>query len=201
MIWSSYVIPTAAQLLLNVANDINNLRAISSFFVRPIIVTGVKVVELRRKENNHKAPTVAGAWMSMFSCKDDTECFLVCGAICLSSAAQKCWATCFLWMLRGGEIETRGGWCWLFTFAITGLYFLFPRQMMCIDQLWSNYFSLWRLYAAFACCVYVWVIHLIVHLKQNGGKKEKKGFSLSCALLVAESCSWPLYVGRLFRMW
>lgn len=113
--------------------------------------------------------------MGTFLSKDDKECF-VCNAVCLSRVAQKCWARYFLWVLRGRERETRDRQCWLFAFKISLLCFTFsfPWQN---DVCWPNavkLFSLWRLCAAFACCVYVWVIHLIVHLNKMGARKKNE---------------------------
>lgn len=45
-----FEVPATAQLLFNVANDINSLRAFSCFFVRPIVVAGVMVVKLKTNE-------------------------------------------------------------------------------------------------------------------------------------------------------
>lgn len=75
------------------------------------------------------------------------------------------------------------------------LYFLFPLTKWCVlAKCGQTIFPM-----ALVCCFCV--LRVCVSdsfnctFKQNGGKKEKwKGFSLCCALLVAESCSWPLFM-------
>lgn len=82
----------------NYSNDINNLRAISSLFVRPIIVAYIIVVE----KKNRNVPTAAGARIGMFSCTDDTGVFLFVLRSAFPASSENTEQHAFLWVLRAG---------------------------------------------------------------------------------------------------
>lgn len=80
------------------SNDINNLRAISSLFIRPILVAYIIVVETK----NRNVPTAAGARIGMISCTDDTGVFLFVLRSAFPASSENTEQHAFLWVLRAG---------------------------------------------------------------------------------------------------
>lgn len=80
------------------SNDINNLRAIRSLFIRPILVAYIIVVEMK----NRNVPTAAGARIGMFSCTDDTGVFLFVLRSAFPASSENTEQHAFLWVLRAG---------------------------------------------------------------------------------------------------